>query len=93
MYLDGEEILSDECENEPLDGSFSGYYGQQSAQQSSGLSRGRHGSAVAGVPGAGEPEGPGRSGLAGHLEFPGRVGNPGEGVAPERPHAGGQAGR
>ncbi|KAG6614414.1 uncharacterized protein IUM83_14610 [Phytophthora cinnamomi] len=49
MYLDGEEILSNEYENEPLEGSFSGYYGQQSAQQSSGLSRGRHGSAVAGV--------------------------------------------
>ncbi|KAG6615671.1 uncharacterized protein IUM83_04958 [Phytophthora cinnamomi] len=48
MYLDGEEILSNEYENEPLEGSFSGYYGQQSAQQSSGLSRGRHGSAVAG---------------------------------------------
>ncbi|KAG6617845.1 uncharacterized protein IUM83_09577 [Phytophthora cinnamomi] len=43
--LDGEEILSNEYEKEPLDGSFSGYYGQQS----SGLSRGRHGSAVAGV--------------------------------------------
>ncbi|KAG6620882.1 uncharacterized protein IUM83_11732 [Phytophthora cinnamomi] len=49
MYLDGEEILSNEYENEPLEGSFSGYCGQQSAQQSSGLSRGRHGSAVAGV--------------------------------------------
>ncbi|KAG6587253.1 uncharacterized protein IUM83_02852 [Phytophthora cinnamomi] len=49
MYLDGEEILSNEYENKPLEGSFSGYYGQQSAQQSSGLSRGRHGSAVAGV--------------------------------------------
>ncbi|EGZ16427.1 hypothetical protein PHYSODRAFT_334614 [Phytophthora sojae] len=47
MYLGGAEILSNEYENEPVAGSFSGYYGPQYAQQSSVLSRGRRGSEAA----------------------------------------------
>ncbi|EGZ12715.1 hypothetical protein PHYSODRAFT_337132 [Phytophthora sojae] len=44
MYLGGAETLSNEYDNEPVAGSFSGYYGPQYAQQSSVLSRGRRGS-------------------------------------------------
>ncbi|EGZ18891.1 hypothetical protein PHYSODRAFT_499801, partial [Phytophthora sojae] len=43
MYLGGAETLSNEYDNEPAAGSFSGYYGSQYAQQSSVLSRGRRG--------------------------------------------------
>ncbi|EGZ11863.1 hypothetical protein PHYSODRAFT_336358 [Phytophthora sojae] len=58
MYLGGAEPLSNEYDNEPAAGSFSGYYGSQYAQQSSVLSRGRCGSeaAVVGIrPGYGQP--------------------------------------
>ncbi|EGZ18307.1 hypothetical protein PHYSODRAFT_332132 [Phytophthora sojae] len=58
MYLGGAETLSNEYDNEPADGSFSGYYGSQYAQQSSVLSRGRRGSEAAVVgtrPGYGQP--------------------------------------
>ncbi|EGZ12754.1 hypothetical protein PHYSODRAFT_334619 [Phytophthora sojae] len=47
MYLGGAEILSNEYDNEPVAGSFSGYYGPQYAQQSSVLTRGRRGSEAA----------------------------------------------
>ncbi|EGZ09956.1 hypothetical protein PHYSODRAFT_429565, partial [Phytophthora sojae] len=47
MYLGGAETLSNEYDNEPAAGSFSGYYGSQYAQQSSVLSRGRRGSEAA----------------------------------------------
>ncbi|EGZ30171.1 hypothetical protein PHYSODRAFT_323601 [Phytophthora sojae] len=56
MYLGGAETLSNEYDNEPAAGSFSGYYGSQYAQQSSVLSRGRRGSEAAVVgtrPGSG----------------------------------------
>ncbi|EGZ16109.1 hypothetical protein PHYSODRAFT_334300 [Phytophthora sojae] len=58
MYLGGAETLSNEYDNEPAAGSFSGYYGSQYAQQSSVLSRGRRGSEAAVVgtrPGYGQP--------------------------------------
>ncbi|EGZ13892.1 hypothetical protein PHYSODRAFT_335601 [Phytophthora sojae] len=58
MYLGGTETLSNEYDNEPAAGSFSGYYGSQYAQQSSVLSRGRRGSEAAVVgtrPGYGQP--------------------------------------
>ncbi|EGZ25556.1 hypothetical protein PHYSODRAFT_326557 [Phytophthora sojae] len=58
MYLGGAETLSNEYDNEPAAGSFSGYYGSQYAQQSSVLSRGRRGleAAVVGTrPGYGQP--------------------------------------
>lgn len=58
MYLGGAETLSNEYDNEPGAGSFSGYYGRQYAQQSNVLSRGRHGSEAAVVgtrPGYGQP--------------------------------------
>ncbi|EGZ05028.1 hypothetical protein PHYSODRAFT_342751 [Phytophthora sojae] len=58
MYLGGAETLSNEYDNEPAAGSFSGYYGSQYAQQSSVLSRGRRGSEAAAVgtrPGYGQP--------------------------------------
>ncbi|EGZ22763.1 hypothetical protein PHYSODRAFT_252202 [Phytophthora sojae] len=47
MYLGGAETLSNEYDNEPVAGSFSGYYGSQYAQQSSVLSRGCRGSEAA----------------------------------------------
>ncbi|EGZ27739.1 hypothetical protein PHYSODRAFT_321485 [Phytophthora sojae] len=47
MYLGGAETLSNEYDNEPAAGSFSGYYGSQYAQQSSVLSRGHCGSEAA----------------------------------------------
>ncbi|EGZ10073.1 hypothetical protein PHYSODRAFT_338764 [Phytophthora sojae] len=56
MYLGGAETLSNEYDNEPAAGSFSGYYCSQYAQQSSVLSRGRRGSEAAVVgtrPGSG----------------------------------------
>ncbi|EGZ23416.1 hypothetical protein PHYSODRAFT_258045 [Phytophthora sojae] len=56
--LVGAETLSNEYDNEPAAGSFSGYYGSQYAQQSSVLSRGRRGSEAAVVgtrPGYGQP--------------------------------------
>ncbi|EGZ07122.1 hypothetical protein PHYSODRAFT_341281 [Phytophthora sojae] len=58
MYLGGAETLSNEYDNEPAAGSFSGYYGSEYAQQSSVLSRGRRGSEAAVVgtrPGYGQP--------------------------------------
>ncbi|EGZ10901.1 hypothetical protein PHYSODRAFT_337671 [Phytophthora sojae] len=58
MYLGGAETFSNEYDNEPAAGSFSGYYGSRYAQQSSVLSRGRRGSesAVVGTrPGYGQP--------------------------------------
>ncbi|EGZ08353.1 hypothetical protein PHYSODRAFT_340143 [Phytophthora sojae] len=58
MYLGGAETLSNEYDNEPAAGSFSGYYGSQYARQSSVLSRGRRGSEAAVVgtgPGYGQP--------------------------------------
>ncbi|EGZ25126.1 hypothetical protein PHYSODRAFT_326192 [Phytophthora sojae] len=58
MYLGGAETLSNEYDNEPAAGSFSGYYGSQYAQQSSVLGRGRRGSEAAVVgtrPGYGQP--------------------------------------
>ncbi|EGZ22722.1 hypothetical protein PHYSODRAFT_330459 [Phytophthora sojae] len=58
MYLGGAETLSNEYDNEPAAGSFSGYYGSQYDQQSSVLSRGRRGSEAAVVgtrPGYGQP--------------------------------------
>ena len=58
MYLGGAETLSNEYDNEPIAGSFSGYYGSQYAQQSSVLSRGRRRSEAAVVgtrPGYGQP--------------------------------------
>ncbi|EGZ20658.1 hypothetical protein PHYSODRAFT_328750 [Phytophthora sojae] len=58
MYLGGAETLSNEYDNEPAAGSFSGYYGSQYAKQSSVLSRGRPGSEAAVVgtrPGYGQP--------------------------------------
>ncbi|EGZ16805.1 hypothetical protein PHYSODRAFT_330871 [Phytophthora sojae] len=58
MYLGGAETLSNEYDNEPAAGSFSGYYGSQYAQQSSVLSRGHRGSEAVVVgtrPGYGQP--------------------------------------
>ncbi|EGZ10891.1 hypothetical protein PHYSODRAFT_337664 [Phytophthora sojae] len=58
MYLGGAKTLSNEYDNEPAAGSFSGYYGSQYAQQSSVLSRGRRRSEAAVVgtrPGYGQP--------------------------------------
>ncbi|EGZ18660.1 hypothetical protein PHYSODRAFT_500554, partial [Phytophthora sojae] len=49
MYLGGAETLSNEYDNEPAAGSFSGNYGSQYAQQSCVLSRGRRGSEAARV--------------------------------------------
>ncbi|EGZ17940.1 hypothetical protein PHYSODRAFT_331850 [Phytophthora sojae] len=46
FYYNG-AILSNEFDNEPAAGSFSGYYGSQYVQQSSVLSRGRRGSEAA----------------------------------------------
>ncbi|EGZ18654.1 hypothetical protein PHYSODRAFT_501310 [Phytophthora sojae] len=43
MYLGGADTLSNEYDNEPAAGSFSGNYSSQYAQQSSVLSRGRGG--------------------------------------------------
>ncbi|EGZ28687.1 hypothetical protein PHYSODRAFT_322323 [Phytophthora sojae] len=58
MYLGGAVTLSNEFDNEPVAGSFLGYYDSHYAQQSNVLSSGRRGSEAAVVgtrPGYGQP--------------------------------------